>query len=145
MIYTGLPYEYCTNTIVLTTLHLFVNTVFVLDWKSVRRKCTTPPHFLLQSYFVESAHLTLSLTMGSTLASAKFATMMQQRLEMHLHTEAYFSCLLPLPWEPAQTSLLEDEGHRAEPCCPSYLSHGHLRPSDNHPISRYACYTTLLS
>lgn len=35
-----------SNT-VLTTLHLFLNIVFVLDWKGARLKCITPPCFLL--------------------------------------------------------------------------------------------------
>ena len=90
----------------LTTVHLFLNTVFVLDWKSARLKCIMPLCFLLQSHFVVSAQQILSFTRQSTLANVMLTNIMQVYAWNAL---AHLGLLLP--WEPAQASVLEDEGH----------------------------------
>ena len=93
----------------LTTVHLFLNTVSVLDWKSVRLKCIMPFCFLLQSHFVVSAQQLLSFTRQSTLANTILTNIMQVGAWNALAHRGF-----PLPWEPAQASVLGDEGYRMQ-------------------------------
>lgn len=68
----------------LTTVHLFLSTGFVLDWKTARFEMHYASLFPLQSYFVVSAQQILSSTRQSTLANVMLTNIMQARmLEMH--------------------------------------------------------------
>lgn len=97
---------FINSNIVLTTLHLFLYTVFVIYWKTVRLAFITPAYFLLPCYLLVSALFDSELDHVNHLGQWNVSKYDASRdLKCDWTLTPIFSCLLPWPREPAQTSL----------------------------------------